>query len=460
MYKQICPLLLLIVPFLSCHGQNKVSQKSASTTVSDTGKPKLTNPESKTPFPYRHSVDAGLQEKSGDLWFGTSDGIYRYDGKLFTNYKIIEGLPVDHVSKILEDKEGNIWFGAIGGIVRYSPSLKKGYKLFTSVEISGLQALKPNLNNPEATKPVSQMMECKNGDIWFYAGYNLYRTDGKSSTAITTAVGQFLENEKVPFHCTQRGDFGICGMYEDKMGNILISTKACSCGPNVTYRLDMRRVNNPCILNNCKHNLHNPQELAAHNKEVAVSFTKMDWDNDKTNMAFTTVVEDKAGNIWVGSDSGVYKYDGTHFISFTKNDILSKSVVSIIYEDKGGSIWFGTAESANFKGNGVFLFDGKAMTQFNTKDGLCTSSPFKNDIITAITEDNTGWIWFGGDGGICYYDGKAFTNFTKKDGYNEQPVKCVLKDKGGNLWFGTWELGLYRYDGKSLTCFTENMPKP
>ena len=474
MFKLTFLLLLLTVFASPFYCQNKPSKINSTPSQNNDGKSKLLNPEAKTPFPYNHSVDKGLPDKSGNLWFATSEGIYRYDGKLFTKYQVMDGLLADHVACMLQDKAGNIWFGARCGIVRYSPSAVtgSGSPLFTGVKMreangNGFLADVKGNDVPDPKNTVTQMIEDPNGAIWFCVGFNLYRTDGKSLAAITTAVGDYLKSERAQYHCTYPDDFGIAGIYQDKQGNILISTIACSCGPNVIYRLDGSRTNHPCILNSCKHDLHNPQELAAHNKEIASSFSKISNEEGNTKIAFTTVLEDKSGTIWIGSDSGVYRYDGMHLTHFTKGDLLSKSVVNNIYEDKKGNIWFGTGESADFKGNGVFLYEPSAsakpgsssITQFTTKDGLCNNGPFKSNIVSSIAEDNMGKLWISGDGGVSYYNGKGFTSLTKKDGFTNQPVKCMAKDKVGNLWFGTWLLGLYRYDGISLICFTENMPE-
>lgn len=469
-------LLLLLSAFATPFYSHKLSQINSERSAGDAGKPKIINPEGKTPFPYNHSVDRTISDKIGNLWFATSDGIYRYDGKLFTSYRSMDSLNVDHVSSMLEDKVGNIWFGALDGIIRYDPSvaLTTGSPSFTSIKIrtvksKGFWADKKGNDAPDPKNIVTQMIEDRNGAIWFSIGYNLYRTDGKSVTAITTSIGDFLKSEKAQYHCAYPDDFGICGFYEDKQGNILISTMACSCGPNVTYRLDGSRANHPCILNLCKHDLRNQQELAAHNKEIAASFNKISNEDGNTNIVFTTVLKDKSGNVWVGSDSGVYKYDGASFTHFTKGDMLNKSVISTIYEDKSGNIWFGTNENAHFldngfEGNGVFRYDPSAsakagspsITRFTTKDGLCNNGSFRNNTVSSIAEDNMGKVWFTGSGGACYFNGKGFSGLTKKNGFTDQPVNCMIKDKAGNMWFGTWELGLYRYDGKSLICFTES----
>lgn len=466
--KRILLLLLLAVLTFSCLGQN-----------ANSGKPKIIDPERRTPFPYNHFVSCGIQDKNRNLWFGTSDGIYRYDGKLFTNYRFIDGLNVDRVSKMMEDREGNIWFGANGGIVRYDPlaSTLKGSPSFTSIKIPPVNSsdfvadLTGNLNNLATKKQVTHIIEDRNGAIWFCAGYNVYRSNGESHDAIVTAIGNFLKTEKVQMSVGSPDDFGIWGIFEDKEGNFLISAVACGCCYNVTNRLNGTRANHPCLLNNCKHDLHNPQDLAAHNKEIAVSFSKVTRDNDNTSMAFTTAFKDRVGNIWVGGEKGAYRYDGKQFVRFTKNDNLSKSVVATIYEDKNGNIWFCTgANNKDYQGSGVFRYDPSvslstgypSLTQFTTKDGLCSNHAFSNNAISTMIEDNTGKIWFGGDAGICCYNpgSGSFTNFTEKDNVNDDHVGFILKDKTGSLWFGTWNLGLYRYNGKSFICFTEGKPGP
>lgn len=475
MYKHICFLSLIIALTFPSAAQLKGTQNNSSSFPPEKGKSKMIRPEGKTPFPYRYSVDIGMEDKSGDFWVGTSEGIYRYDGKLFTNYQVMDGLYTDHVSSMLRDKAGNMWFGAFCGIVRYDPSATVGKEApsFTAIKIraansiSFLADLQESINAPQDMRnPVSHMAEDKHGAIWFSVGYHVYRTDGKSIAAITTSIGDFLKLEKVQYHCAYPDDFGVSAIYEDQQGNILISTQACSCGPSATYRLDAGSTDHPCILNTCHHNLLNPQEYVLHYKEIATSFRLMSKEDGKTNIAFTTVLQDKGGTVWIGSDSGVYRYDGTRFLPFIGNEILRKGRVTNIYQDKNGSIWFGTGEGQNFHGNGVFRYDPSApvktgvpsIVQFTVKDGLFSAGIFKNDVISGITEDKDGNLWISGDGGASHYDGKGFISLSKKDGFTDQPVRFMNRDKAGNIWLGTWELGLYRYDGKSLICYTENKP--
>src|SRR4051812_14395504 len=107
MYKCCCLVMLSIAITICCAAQNTAP-----------GKPKLVNPEPKATLPYTHSIERGLLDRAGNLWFSGTEGVFRYDGKLFTNYTTIGGLSIVslqfRVQDMAEDKAGNIWFGAEG----------------------------------------------------------------------------------------------------------------------------------------------------------------------------------------------------------------------------------------------------------------------------------------------------------------------------------------------------------
>jgi ligand-binding sensor domain-containing protein len=106
--------------------------------------------------------------------------------------------------------------------------------------------------------------------------------------------------------------------------------------------------------------------------------------------------------------------------------------------DKDGNLWF------SIKGEGAYRYDGKSFTNFTTKDGLC------NNYVGSIIQDKAGNILLGTNRGICKYDGNKFKPFPIPDTLG---ITCMLEDKDGNLWFGTWTNGIYRYNGKTLDNF-------
>ena len=93
-----------------------------------------------------------LEDKSGNLWFGTGGGVSKYDGKSFTQFYRKEGLSNNLLClSILEDKSGNLWFGTTGGVSKYDG---KSFTHFTEKE--GLS------NNV-----VTSILEDKSGNLWF-----------------------------------------------------------------------------------------------------------------------------------------------------------------------------------------------------------------------------------------------------------------------------------------------------
>ena len=130
---QICLLQLLLI-CINCKSQNRTQ----SATTSDKSKPALSKVKKNyfiTEYPQEFfSVQCGLEDKAGNMWFGTGgNGIYIYDGKSFTNFTHLDGLCHDDILCACADKAGNIWFGTRNGVIRYKPSAGKPVKTdFTS----------------------------------------------------------------------------------------------------------------------------------------------------------------------------------------------------------------------------------------------------------------------------------------------------------------------------------------
>jgi len=122
---------------------------------------------------------------------------------------------------------------------------------------------------------------------------------------------------------------------------------------------------------------------------------------------------------------------------------ISEYVVAV-FEDTKGNLWFGTIS------DGAVRYDGKTLTYFSTKDGLCDNT------IVSIAEDNEGNIWFGTHAGASKYDGKTFVNFIQKDGLHGVGCK-ILVDSKGNIWAGT-NHGAFRYNNTKFSPF--NIPNP
>jgi len=186
------------------------------------------------------------------------------------------------------------------------------------------------------------------------------------------------------------------------------------------------------------------------------------------------VFQAKNGDYWFGSkDSGVYRYDGKTLVNFTTKDGLSHNHVGGIQEDKAGNIYFTT--SSDFDPvrrrftQVIQRFDGKTFSALAVPEKTPAEQAWK------LQPDD---LWFGGgqDSGVVFrYDGKTMHRLelpTTKEGddflaahprskypnikYSPYDTYINYKDSKGNLWFGTSNLGVCRYDGKSFAWIPES----
>lgn len=127
--------------------------------------------------------------------------------------------------------------------------------------------------------------------------------------------------------------------------------------------------------------------------------------------SFRSILERENGRLlFLSTFHGVYSFDGNTFTNFTdKIGIKGEKLTSMI-EDKAGNLWFGQRYDPleNLEEGGVWRYDGKSLQHLTTKDGLSNNGVF------CILEDNDGNLWFGtSNTGLCRYDGKLFTDFTE-----------------------------------------------
>lgn len=312
-----------------------------------------------------NNVHCSLQDKAGDLWFGTTgEGVYRYDGKLFTQYTIKDGLSSNTVWSMLEDKTGNIWFGTNNGICRYDGKtiVKMPIPLIDS---SNSDANTPANNTWSETTNVWSIMQDKKGKLWFATTHGVYCYNDALFT-------RCLENNSIVNNSGLQIN-SVEYVLEDRAGNLWLGGR----GNAGVFRFDGKSIT-----------------------RFYPDYGFWAWP----------VLEDKNGNIWFSNWSGVFRYDtdpkdgAGRLTNFTKAAGLCSNGITRIIEDKNGNIWFGS-DSEN---GGLCRYDGKSFTHFTTKDGLINNS------IWTILEDKAGNLWIGTrNTGLCRFDGNSFKCFSE-----------------------------------------------
>ncbi|HEX8515031.1 MAG TPA: two-component regulator propeller domain-containing protein [Bacteroidia bacterium] len=155
------------------------------------------------------------------------------------------------------------------------------------------------------------------------------------------------------------------------------------------------------------------------------------------------ITQDDNGNLWIGTLSGLTRYNGREFKVYSRTDSLAEDWVTSLCKEKNGNILFG-----HWAG-GVSMFNSK--TQKIENLNLEEFTRFKT--VTSITQDNTGRFWIATEGaGVFVYDpaNKKMVTLTRKDGLSSDNIYNVCADQKGNMWVGT-DIGITIYDSKGLS---------
>ena len=342
-HAKLFALFLLIVFYNFCNAQNKTGLPTAN--------PRLETKEVITSHGPNNITRNIKQDRHGNIWFASWEGIFRYDGKSFTN--ITAKVSSARFFSVLEDRKGNLWFGSIGSGVYYYDG--KSFRNFTT---------KDGLINNEITC----IYEDKTGNIWFGVNGGVSRYDGKSFRNYLMNGDSMIENRTgKTFPDFTRPPNEVNSIIEDKTGKFWFSTRGN------TFIYDGKRFT-----------------VFTHN------------GNPFSNVR--TITEDKKGNIWLGGPDGLWRYDGSTFTNFTQK------FVGYIIEDKKGNIWT-SSESDNGQGWALSRYDEKSLS--NKKPTVTEIT--KSGMLFGILEANDGSIWFGALDGAYRYDGNTITDFKDKE---------------------------------------------
>lgn len=157
--------------------------------------------------------------------------------------------------------------------------------------------------------------------------------------------------------------------------------------------------------------------------------------------AATAVLEDRSGNLWIGTDHGVDRFAKGVISSYSSRDGLAPGAVRAIHEDRAGAIWFGTSGGLTRRAQGRFIDRSRA-------------AGFAIDYVRAILEDRQGTLFVGTSRGLVSLRGPSVRRYSTGDGLTRDAVYALLEDRRGDLWIGTFGGGLNRLSGGRFTALT------
>ena len=408
------------------------------------------------------SVTCIFQDKKGFMWFGTQDGLNRYDGY---NIKIFKNNPGDSTSlndnfifSIYEDQSGTLYIETQSGTFhKYNPRLE-------SFQV----VIKDSLNLDQAkVSSVGALLQESSGIRWtggLSKGTGLERLD--------TKTGQSTIFNHDPSDPLSLSDDKVYSVYRDRSGNLWVGTFSGldkldeQTGKFFHYR------NNPNDLNSLADNwvwpiyedsrgylligtVRNGLSMFDPNSNTFYNYKNDPNDPTSLNDNFVfSIYEDHSGVIWLGTNlAGVnYFHPSTQSFENYQHDpanknSLSDDVVLSMLVDKKGIYWIGTRNG----GLNKLDFHKKKFTYYNHNPSNVNS--IISNSVQSLLEDISGNIWIG-----TYSSGLdmlnpitgIFTHYinnpSDSSSLSDNRIYCLVEDKSGNIWIGTYGGGLNKFN--------------
>lgn len=455
------------------------------------------------------------EDTLGFIWFGTVDGLYRYDGynykifrndkdnvnslsqntirallytndnklwigtqggglncldlttETFTHYTFKEnsetGLSGNDIWALFADRNSNIWVGVVGrgiDMLDTKTNTFKHYSLFPKDEvIDGLIT-------------IQSIFEDSDGNIW--VGMNMY-----GLTVLNPITGDVVNYRHDPDLSGSLGSNDVYDIFEDSDKNIIVCTYGA--GINIfnkesglfrDFRSNKNK-SNTLVSDLVRTGIHVKPDFYWYGTEYGISIYnasngtytniqhKKNVPNSLSDNRIRTLHRDRNGIVWIGSEAGVDKVtEQRNFMTFQNisddPNSLPQGIVRSIFEDKEGNLWFGIID------RGLIKYDrhSKSFKSFlpNTK----LKGSISGIHITSIFQDSYGILWIGEwDTGLNRFDPKTdsfelvLSNKKTKVTLPDTRIQFIKEAKPGWLWIGSeGGLSLYNYSDQTIKHFT------
>lgn len=379
------------------------------------------------------TIECIFQDYRGFIWFGTRDGLNRYDGKqitVFKSQKNPNSLSDNYIRCIFESSDKTLWIGTANGLNKFDPELNT-FK----------RHLLGNTSSQGSDNAINAISEYKN-QLWIGTAGGLNQLD--------------LKTEKIKRFRNE----AINALHHDQSGNLWIaSSKGLNRFDTRTQVFNRYTELEQYVLRTITATGDHILWLGTEDKGM-IAFNKLNrklqfYRNRKTDKnslgsdLVRAIVAGRNKKLWIGGiNGGLDMLDPLtqRFSNYTNEpgnaSSLSQRTVSALFEDKQGNLWIGTHRG------GINLYSPGAEKFRLIQQEINKNSLSYNDV-RAFSEDKLGNLWIGTDGGGLNYFNRNTRTFSyyKNNPYEANSLGAdavldVLVDRKDDIYVGTWGGGL------------------
>ena len=405
--------------------------------------------------PSRSSVRQIIQDDQGFLWFGTQDGLKRYDGYRFREYRYQEngpnGLSGTSISALFKDRLGKVWIASNMFLDRYDPVTER----FTAFR-----------SDPADSSifdgAINHISQDSDGAIWLATTNGLCRLD-----PVTRKSTRYQHRAD---DAASLSSSHVKTTFEERDGTFwVVTTEGLDTFDRRTGRVTGRVP------------LHTPGSLSAvglpmqlfvdHSGVLWVTFpfgnglavvdrrakklVEYSFHRTGRESPIEAIHEDQDGALWLASsEDGLLRLgrDRRAFARYRNNpidqDSLSSDTVHSLFEDREGNMWVGT------QGGGINRFASRPPPFRSYRHQPGNPNSLEKDEVTSVYEDSRGILWVGNRVALNRIDRKTgqVTIYRTAGGpgnLSNTYILSMIEDRSGGLWFGTSGGGLNRFDRKT-----------
>jgi ligand-binding sensor domain-containing protein/signal transduction histidine kinase len=418
-------------------------------------------------------VHCMLQDRQGFMWFGSEDGLNRYDGYKFLIFRPEldnrASISDRWITALFEDNKGFLWVGTRqGGLNRYDPATDQ-FTHYTN---------DPGRSNSLVSDYVTVIFEDSRGRLW------VGTSEGLDRYASTTDSFEHFNLKINPQQ--EQVNSSITDIFEDSSGNLWIGTaemglylfnrdqgkffnyinepgRSTSLSSDTISAIQQNNNGELWVATDKGLNLFDPQT------DIAIRYQHASNNpNSLVNDVIHTLYTDQAGNLWIGTNSGLDRFQSStrNFVHYRHNpnleSSLSNDVITSIYESADNVLWVGTfggGLNKYYRGQDRFSY-------FANQPGDATS--LSGNLLFKIHADSDREVWISnfGNGVDCLntLTGKAshyLYDPSNPSGIASNEVWAVYTDRQNMLWVGT-SVGLDRLDAgnTSFVHYTNDPTNP